>query len=130
MSIAKGEWYKWSCFGSAMLVAAVLGGPAYGQSAPSVRVDGVNVTGIPEDWSQRHVVYSNPGTEQDAIQAGRHAQWQQTVNNPRYVIQQLRKNSKVEGPASVDAEYRGRWASEVALGNGPFHSRKFTCSPA
>jgi hypothetical protein len=87
--------------------------PAQGQDAPAIRVGGVDVTGVPEDWSHRYVVFSNPGTEQEAIRRDRYAQWQKTVNEPRYVIQQLKKNAQVQGPAAVEAEYRSRWISEV-----------------
>ena len=82
--------------------------PAQVQNPPPVRVGGVVITGIPEDWSDRHVVFSDPGTEQEAIWNGRHAQWQRIVNNPRYVMQQMRKNLPVRGPAAADVEARSK----------------------
>jgi len=81
---------------------------ARGQNPPAVRVGGVVITGILEDWSDRHVVFSDPGTEQEAIWNGRHAQWQRIVNNPRYVMQQMRKNRPVRGPAAEDVEARSK----------------------
>jgi hypothetical protein len=86
------------------------------QTAPVVRVGGVEITGIPEDWSSRHVVFSNPGAELLAVQNGRHREWQKIVNDPRYVLQQLKKHQPVEGPAAADAAYRGRWITEAADG--------------
>jgi hypothetical protein len=50
-------------------------------------------TGFPEDWSHRHIVFSNPGTEEDAIQSGRYDEWVRIVNDPRYVMQQRLRNS-------------------------------------
>ena len=45
-------------------------------------------TGAPQDWSHRHLIFSNPGSEQNAIRAGRHEAWQTITNDPRYIIQQ------------------------------------------
>jgi hypothetical protein len=96
------------------IAVVVLGATSNGQTAPAVRVGGADVTGIPQDWSTRHVIFSNPGTEQEAIQRGWHDQWRKVVNDPRYVIQQLRRNLPVQGPAAVDASYRARWIAEAA----------------
>lgn len=119
MRIAIGSW-KWSFLGIGLLSASALCSPVHGQSAPSVRVNGVYVTGIPEDWSHHYAVFSDPGTEQDALRSGRYTQWQNIVNNPRYVIQQLKSNARVQGPASMDADYRYRWILEEAGDRDPF----------
>jgi len=87
--------------------------PALGQEAPAIHVGSAQITGLPDDWSHRHVVFSNPGTEQEAIGAGRHEQWQRVVNDPRYVVQQLKNGLPVQGPAAIDAEYRAKWLSET-----------------
>jgi len=60
--------------------------------------------GLPDDWSFHHLTFTDPGTEEDAIDAGRHDEWLRIVNNPRYLIQQLKRRQPVEGP----------WADEVA----------------
>ncbi len=44
---------------------------------------------IISDWSMHHVVFSNPGTSETALQNGRYNQWLKVVNNPRYQMQQL-----------------------------------------
>jgi hypothetical protein len=92
--------------------------PAWGQEAPAVHAGAAQVTGLPDDWSHRHVVFSNPGTEQEAISAGRHEHWQKVVNEPRYVVQQLKKSLPIQGPAAVDAAYRAKWFSEAHGRNG------------
>ena len=109
MRIAIGSWMKWPFLGVALLSAAAFSSPVHGQQAPSVRVGSVYITGTPDDWSHRYAIFSNPGTEQEALQSGRYAEWKNVVNNPRYVIQQLKRNAPVQGPASMDAEYRYRW---------------------
>ena len=57
--------------------------------------------GIPNDWSHHHLVFSNPGTEQDAIKNGTHDRWLSIVNDPRYIIQQLKRRA-AQGPAAAD----------------------------
>ncbi len=112
MRIAVGSWMKWSFLGMALLSAAAFCSPVHSQSAPSVRIGNVDITDIPEDWSHHYVVFSDPGTEQDALRSGRYEQWENVVNNPRYVIQQLKRGARVQGPASLDADYRFRWIAE------------------
>ena len=57
------------------------------KQAASGRQAKVANTGFVEDWSTRHLVYSNPGSEARAIQEGRHAEWVRIVNDPRYTFQ-------------------------------------------
>jgi len=97
--------------------------PAQGQNPPSVHVGGVAVSGIPEDWSHRHIVFSNPGTEQEAVQSGRHEQWQKIVNNPRYVMQQMGRNAPVHGPAAAEVE-ASRRISEATGPRNPLKTPK------
>lgn len=54
----------------------------------------IAVKGVVDDWSTHHVRFSNPGTEADAIKAGRHAQWLRVMNDPRFQIQQAARNRK------------------------------------
>jgi hypothetical protein len=101
-------------FGLAVATLLSTGTPLFAQEPPAVSVGGTRITGTPDDWSHHHVVFSNPGTEQDAIQGGRQAEWQKVVNDPRYVLQQVKRNAPVQGPAATDANYRARWASETS----------------
>jgi hypothetical protein len=111
--------FKWSIVTLILVAEVVFAGPVYGQSAPSIRVGGVEITGVPDDWTHHHVIFANPGTEQDAIQSGHYAQWQKIVNEPRYVIQQLKKGLPIQGPAAVDAEYRAQWIAQVSAARTP-----------
>ena len=63
------------------------------------------LAGLPDDWSNHHLVFSNPGTEQDAVQKGTYDEWLRVVNEPRYIMQQLKRRSPAQGPA---AEYVAR----------------------
>src|ERR1039457_5189674 len=57
--------------------------------------------GVPQDWSHHHLVFSNPGTEEDAIANGTHDRWLSIVNDPRYIIQQLKRRA-AQGPAPTN----------------------------
>ncbi len=129
MSNAKPSWFVWSLASFTFIALTAFSTPSRGQSAPSVRVGGVEITGVPDDWSHRHVVFSDPGTEQDAIQNGHYAEWKRTVNEPRYVIQQLKKNLPVRGPAAIDAEYRARWISDATGGPSKGSALSFGFGP-
>ena len=87
---------------------AAMGVQARGQEPPAVQVGDKRITGLPSDWSHRHVIYGNPGTEQDAIKRGTHEQWDRVVHDPRYIIQRLKRDLPVEGPAAQDVEMRHR----------------------
>jgi hypothetical protein len=57
--------------------------------------------GIPEDWSHHRLVFSNPGTEEEAIENGTHDRWLRIVNDPRYSMQQLKRGA---GASLLEAE--------------------------
>jgi hypothetical protein len=48
-------------------------------------------TGAPDDWSHRHLVFSNPGPEENAIQNGRYDSWLHITNDPRFIMQQKKR---------------------------------------
>jgi hypothetical protein len=58
--------------------------------------------GLPDDWTHHHLVFSDPGTEQDAIQNGTYDKWLKIVNEPRYIMQQLKRGSPAQGPSAED----------------------------
>ena len=70
-------------------------------------------TGAPQDWSHRHLIFSNPGSEQNAIRYGRHDAWEKIKNDPRYIIQQKLRRSGSKalagGERSVFKLRGGRW---------------------
>ncbi len=71
----------------------------YGPQGPA------ELVGLPDDWSHHHLVFSNPGTEEQAIKEGRYDEWLRVVNDPRYIMQQLKRRAPAQGPA---AEYVAR----------------------
>ena len=104
MSNAKSPFSKLSIMSLAVLPLCALSVLANGQAAPpAVRAGGVEIAGIPDDWSHHRVVYSNPGTEAQAIARGRYTEWLKTVNDPRYVFHQLKRGLPVQGPLAGNA---------------------------
>jgi hypothetical protein len=92
---------------------AACGIPTGGQEAPAVTVGYTRITGLPDDWSHHRQVFSNPGTEENSIRNGTYDQWLKVVNDPRYVIQQLKRNLPVEGSAAEDVKMRRAEAAEI-----------------
>jgi hypothetical protein len=54
---------------------------------------------LPSDWSDRHLIFSDPGAFSDAISHGRVDQWQHVVNDPRYLMQQVKRGDPVRQQA-------------------------------
>ena len=72
--------------------------------------------GIPSDWSMHHVIFSNPGTEQEAVANGTYERWLKVVNDQRYIFQQLKRGEPVQGPAAeavaaIEAQTRAQGRS-------------------
>lgn len=57
--------------------------------------------GVPDDWSHRYLVFSNPGTEKRSIENGNYEHWLKAVNDPRFILQQIKRSGgakALEGP--------------------------------
>jgi hypothetical protein len=74
----------------AALTALIAGGPATGPG-----------TGLVDDWTHHHLVFSNPGTAADALAQGRVEQWSRIVNDPRYIMQQMKRNPEQRALAAA-----------------------------
>src|ERR1017187_9088120 len=87
-----------------MIVA--FGIPTFGQEAPLQKEEAAAPQPAPamnevlrhtiEDWSPPPLVFSNPGTEEEAIANGTHDRWLNIVNDPRYILQQMKRSSGVK----------------------------------
>jgi hypothetical protein len=102
-----------------MILCLAATAAAFGQlQGPSeITVGGVHIKGVPTDWSHRHVIFSNPGTEAEAIKNGTHDRWLKIVNDPRYVIQQLQRQQPGQGLAGAEVA-RLLTAEPPAAGDG------------
>ena len=62
--------------------------------------------GLPDDWTHHYLIFSNPGTEQQAIENGQYEQWLKIVNDPRFILQQIKRSGAkpLEGAFFPDSE--------------------------
>ncbi len=68
--------------------------------------------GVAADWSHRHLIFSHPGTAEEALRNGTYDRWLKITSEPRYAMQQLRRKaagtatrSRIEPtPAAADRE--------------------------
>ncbi len=81
----------WSVLAATACFAAT---GAASASQPSARI------GVPQDWSNRHVVYANPDTPDQAARKGQTAQWLRKARDPRFVAAVMRKLQPESGGAN------------------------------
>lgn len=65
--------------------------------------------GYVDDWTHHHLIFSNPGSRDDAARNGTLDKWLKVTNDPRYQLQQIKRNL---GPRPVIAD----WGSWVGVG--------------
>lgn len=95
-----------SRFMTTAFVAAAIA--AFGLSVRA-QDNGSHQTPYVDDWSHHHVIFSNPGTKEDAVKNGRLEHWQRVTNDPRYQLQQLkRSHSNRQVVDDRDADHDGR----------------------
>ena len=93
-----------------MLIAAIA---AFGQDPDTQHQP------LIQDWTTHHVVFSSPGSADDAIRAGRYEQWLKIVNDPRYIMQQRVRAARAAGnPATMTSAARNAALQAQAESNG------------
>lgn len=61
--------------------------------------------GLPDDWTHRHVIFSDPGSEDDAFRRGTHDEWLKIHNDPRFMMQQLKREKIRHGGWVHDGDH-------------------------
>jgi hypothetical protein len=89
MSNTRPSWFKWSIIGVALAAMAALCISVRAQDAEQPAAPN---TGYVDDWTHHHVVFSNPGTREEAVRNGTLDKWTQITSDPRYKLQQLKRN--------------------------------------
>ncbi len=85
--------------------------------------------GVPDDWSHHHVIFSDPGTMQDALANGTYEHWYQITSNPRFQMQkakrqaacrQVQETGAADGMAELSSRLKGKLKRDwsVTLGGG------------
>ncbi len=70
--------------------------------------------GYVDDWTHHHLIFSNPGSRDDAARNGTLDKWLKVTNDPRYQLQQIKRNL---GPRPVIGGGGSAWGWENS-GNG------------
>ena len=81
---------QWSMIALTVAALATLNVPLRAQDAVQ--------TGVADDWSHHHAVFSAPAKEMDALKSGRYNEWFRIVTESRYVTQQHKRNSPIVQP--------------------------------
>ena len=89
MSCANRPSLRW-LFTFVLVALAAAAVPAFAQEKKG---EPSHSQGYVEDWSSHHVVFSNPGTEQEARKRGEYDKWLRIVNDERYMMQQRRRSA-------------------------------------
>ena len=76
-------------------------------------------TAYVDDWSHHHLIFSNPGTEADALAKGRYEEWLKITNDPRYQLQQLKRGTPTRPLAPAVTAAPQDFASRVAAATAP-----------
>jgi len=66
------------------------------------RTAGQEPKGVPWDWTHHRVVFSQPGTAEEAIQKGTYEHWLNLSTAPRYLVQQQKRRANAEGHTRAD----------------------------
>ncbi len=67
--------------------------------ASAVVMHAQETNGVPWDWTHSHVVFSHPGTIDEAMQKGTYEHWLAIANDPRYMIQLKKRIANESGGA-------------------------------
>lgn len=59
--------------------------------------------GLVDDWSFHHMVFSNPGTYQEAIANGTYSKWLRIQYDTRFILQQMKSNASGSSTSAVSA---------------------------
>ena len=63
-----------------------------GGPAPEINATGAHSGSVASDWTHHHVIFSQPGTVNDALRNGTYECWLKITNDPRYALQQLKRS--------------------------------------
>jgi hypothetical protein len=80
--------------------------------------------GVPDDWTHHYLIFSNPGTEQQALDSGNYEQWLNIVNDTRFILQQVKRSrgaqpmegTGVSAASAPHAEVSGTPAPDLWVG--------------
>jgi hypothetical protein len=80
--------FKWSIISVTLLALAAFGVLVRAQEATEPAAPNAAYV---DDWTHHHLVFSDPGTREDAVKRGKLEKWQEITNEPRYQLQQAKR---------------------------------------
>lgn len=115
MSGASLSCRKWSMIGFTLAALLAMNAPVWAQEAAQ--------SGLADDWSHHHAVFSAPSKELDALKSGHYNEWFRIVTEPRYITQQQKRNSPIMQPTLVAPVRRLPGETGKVAGGDPFSRR-------
>jgi hypothetical protein len=79
---------------------------AFGLHLRAQETQGPPKAAFVDDWTHHHLIFSNPGAREDAVRNKTLDKWQGVNDNPRYQMQQIKRNM---GPRPVIADPDFAW---------------------
>src|SRR5208282_166323 len=70
--------------------------------------------GVPDDWTHHYLVFSNPGTEQQANESGSYEQWLKIVQEPRFTLQHIKRSGGAKPPENTGVSATSTPSEEVS----------------
>ncbi len=58
--------------------------------------------GVPEDWTHHHLIFSDPGTEKQAVENGTFERWLEVSKQPRFTLAQVKRSRGAKALESTD----------------------------
>jgi hypothetical protein len=131
---------KWVVLHAICVVAAILAAVCLTATARAQQSQESPI-GVVDDWTHHHLIFSDPGTLMNATMNGRREEWQRIMNDPRYRLQQIKRNaastaqtgdsapSDSEGGSSIKRDWSvtvSTAGASVAIGMYP---AKYTFAP-
>ncbi len=79
----------------------------------------VQQRGLPDDWTHHYLVFSNPGTEQQAIENGKFEEWLKIINDPRFTLQQIKRSGGAKALEDMGVSAARTPSAEVSGAGAP-----------
>ena len=95
-------------------------------SVPVLSAAAMRGEGVASDWSHRHLIFSHPGTAANALENGTYDRWSKIANDPRYLMQELKRTGTRTDLAGLHEEQSSpavETSSEDPDAEAPIESR-------
>ncbi len=89
-------------FRSLTIIGVMIGIMFTFSGAVSAQNGAASPFGLPQDWSNRHLIYSNPETLDEAITNGTVDEWYEKATDPRFLVQ-VKKKERAAAAAKESA---------------------------